>query len=149
MKWSSRWFVIIIIIVFILAADTLILENHKKSNNSSTNTGSKVLNNSIIETKYNTSVGNYLASPSNRALYEYDRDRVDYSSCYGSCLQVWPPYEVAKLPKNLPANIGYLKRTDTGEYQYTYKGMPLYFYSADKIGTVYGNTIAGFFVAKP
>jgi len=147
MKWSSKWFVILIVIVFIVSAGTLIIENHKKDDHKSVKT--PVINNSIIVTKYNSLVGNYLASPGGRALYEYDRDRNNFSSCYGSCIKVWPPYEVSKMPKKLPPNIGYIKRSDTGEYQYTYKGLPLYFYSADRNGSVYGNAIAGFFVAKP
>jgi len=148
MKWSSKWFVILIVIVFIVAAGTLILENHKKNNSQSTN-HSTVIDNSIVITKYNSLVGNYLASPNDRTLYEYDRDRSNFSSCYGSCIKVWPPYEVSQMPKKLPAHIGFIKRSDTGEYQYTYNGLPLYFYSADKTGTVYGNSVAGFFVAKP
>ncbi len=152
MKWSNRWFVIIIVIVFIVAAGTLIIEGQHKKNTPTTsvnNNKTSIINNAIVVTKYNSLVGNYLATPAGQTLYEYNRDRNNYSSCYGACLTIWPPYEVAKQPSKLPANIGYIKRSDTGEYQYTYKGLPLYFYSADKTGQVNGNSVAGFYVAKP
>jgi predicted lipoprotein with Yx(FWY)xxD motif len=49
----------------------------------------------------------------------------------------------------LPANISTIKRSDNGQIQYTYKGMPLYYFASDTKGQVTGNAVSGFYVAKP
>ena len=66
MKWSNRWFVIIVVIVFVIAAGTLIIEGQHKKNTPTTsvnNNKTSIINNAIVVTKYNSLVGNYLATP--------------------------------------------------------------------------------------
>ncbi len=146
MKQSVKWLAVGIIVVFILVASLLV---YKHSSMTSKTSKSNKINNSIVSTKFNNQVGYYLTDKHNRALYEYDRDSNGYSSCSGACLVAWPAYQTSTLPKLLPKNFGYLKRTDTGMYQYTYLNLPLYYYRADMVGQVNGNSIAGFTVAKP
>ncbi len=148
MKSNVKWLAIIIIIVFIGLVSVLIYKHSSSPAKVVTKSGN-VINNSIVLTKYNTKVGYYLTDQKGNTLYEYSGDKKGYSSCSGACLVAWPAYEVNVLPKKLPAGIGYIKRSDTGHYQYTYNGLPLYYFLSDSKGQINGNGIAGFYVAKP
>lgn len=120
------------------------------SSHQPSNTTSPV-NNSVLITKTNSNVGGqYLASPNGMTLYTYSSDTSNTSNCTGACLSIWPAYVDSGSTTGLPANVGTIKRTDNGEIQYTYKGMPLYFYIGDKApGQINGNGVQGFYVAKP
>jgi len=48
----------------------------------------------------------------------------------------------------LPANVGVITRTD-GSKQYTYKNLPLYYFTGDQTGQVTGDNVENFHVAKP
>ena len=77
-------------------------------------------------------------------LYTYDKDANDVSNCFGKCLQIWPPFIVKeKTQTTLENGLGTFKRTD-GAMQYTWKGMPLYYYVGDKKpGDVKGDGFGG------
>ena len=80
-----------------------------------------------------SSVGMHLVDAQGRSLYLFARDEKGDSYCYGACAAVWPPVEADKTPAatGLPASaLGTFKRND-GEMQVTYRGHPLYYYSAD------------------
>lgn len=114
-------------------------------NNNQTNT----VSNEVVITKNNSSLGNYLADPNGAALYIYNSDTSGASNCTGTCLTTWPPYQDKGTTTNLPANIGVITRTDNGEIQYTYQGMPLYYYTGDTGGQVNGNNLQNFQIAQP
>ncbi len=109
------------------------------------------INNSVLKTRTSSSIkGQYLTDPNGQTLYTYSQDKSNISFCTGSCLSLWPPYIDNGSTTNLPQNVGTIKRTDTGQIQFTYKTKPLYFYVGDKqAGAVTGNGVAGFYVARP
>ena len=82
-------------------------------------------------------------------LYTYAKDTANTSNCTGVCLQNWPPFLEKGMTASLPTNLGTFKRTD-GSTQYTWKGMPLYYYIGDKkAGDVTGDGVGGIWhVAK-
>lgn len=116
------------------------------TNTTTTTTG---INNSVVITKSSAGVGNYLADPSDNALYTYTADSTGVSKCSGSCLSAWPAYIDKGSTTHIPANVGTIKRTDNGAIQYTYKGLPLYYFSGDRQGQITGNGVSGFTAAKP
>lgn len=81
-----------------------------------------------------SSVGMHVVDAQGRSLYLFQRDGKGNSNCYGACAAVWPPVEADKAPAataGVPASaLGTFKR-DGGEMQVTYRGHPLYYYSAD------------------
>lgn len=97
--------------------------------------------------KTDSKLGQYLSDPNNKALYTYGSDTSGVSNCSGACLAAWPIY-TATTTTDLAANVTVIKRAD-GTSQYAYKGMPLYYYSSDTAGTVTGDGVGGFHVAKP
>ena len=129
-------------------AKTLIQTVSSTSNSGKSRT-TKAVDNSVVITKFNSNVGSYLASPNGQTLYTYSSDTKGTSSCTGTCLTLWPAYQDKGSTSGLPTNIGTIKRSDNGEIQYTYKGMPLYFFASETSGHVTGNGVAGFYVAKP
>jgi predicted lipoprotein with Yx(FWY)xxD motif len=103
----------------------------------------------VLVTKTDTAVGKYLATSDGQALYTYDADSTGISNCTGSCLANWPAYQDTDTTTELPANVGTLKRSDSGQTQFTYKGMPLYTFLSDSSGNITGNNVENFHVAKP
>ncbi len=88
--------------------------------------------------------GNIVADSKGMTLYTYDKDSKDVSNCSGQCLVNWPPYLVTgSAPTNLPANLGTFTNVE-GKLQYTWKGMPLYYYIKDTAkGDVNGDGVLG------
>lgn len=118
------------------------------SSGSSQSSGPAV-NNSVLITKSNSTVGSYLADPKGNTLYTYGKDTNGVSNCTGSCLSNWPPYLDKGSTTNLPAGVGVITRKDNGDIQYTYNGMPLYYFSGDSTGQVTGDGVNNFSVARP
>lgn len=103
---------------------------------------------SIITTKTDSKLGQYLADSKGKALYTYGADTTGVSNCTGSCLATWPIYEATNTT-DLPANVTVITRSD-GTKQYAYKGMPLYYYTGDTSASqVTGDGVNDFHVAKP
>jgi len=126
---------------------------NKNTTSSSTAAGSKdqaaPINNAVVVTKTDSTVGEYLATPSGQALYTYGGDTNGTSNCTGSCLANWPAYQDNGSTSNLPTNFSTSKRADNGQTQYAYKGMPLYTFVGDTNGQMTGNGVSDFTVAQP
>ena len=106
------------------------------------------INNSVVITETDSSLGEYLTDPNGNALYFYNSDTLGTSNCIDTCLTTWPIYQNVSSTSNLPTNIGVITRSD-GSIQYTYKGMPLYYYTGDMRGNVTGNKLDNFIIATP
>jgi predicted lipoprotein with Yx(FWY)xxD motif len=82
------------------------------------------------------SAGNsYLTAYNGMTLYVTSKDTMASSTCTGSCASTWPPYTTATASSLTPGAgitgaVGTITRSD-GSMQITYRGIPLYFYSAD------------------
>lgn len=97
----------------------------------------------IITTRSNRTKGNYLVGPNGMTLYIFDKDKPGVSNCSGSCAVLWPPYTTSSVTSALPINISTIKRAD-GSIQFTYKNLPLYYYTPDKQpGDVTGDGVGG------
>jgi predicted lipoprotein with Yx(FWY)xxD motif len=151
MKKSNSIIVAIIIIVVLIVGGFAIF--HKSSKTTTPKTAAKstaaAINNAVLTTKTASNVGQYLADPSGKALYAFASDTSGVSNCSGSCLAAWPAYQDKGSTTNLPTGVSTIKRTDNGQIQYTYNGMPLYYFASDGSGTVTGNGVDNFQVAKP
>lgn len=150
--------IIIILAVIIVAAGVGYKVFHKSPKPAVSNSPAKTsvskakkpaeVNNSILITKNDANLGNYLADPTGKPLYTYNQDKKDVSNCTGSCLSSWPVYQ-ATVTTGLPKNVGVITRKDNGGSQYTYKGQPLYYFTSDSVGRIMGDAVSGFYVAKP
>jgi len=145
----------LIVLVILVVGGILIFHKSPsyQSNNTNSNQSSKTPNqatqsNSVVLVKTSPAFGQYLTDPSGRALYTYNADTSGVSNCTGSCLSNWPIYQATGSTTNLPANIGTIKRTDSGQTQYTYNGLPLYYFTGDSGSQVTGNGIDNFSIAK-
>jgi predicted lipoprotein with Yx(FWY)xxD motif len=116
---------------------------------SSNQSASPTVNNAVLTTKNNSALGLYMVDPSGKALYIYRGDSSGVSNCTGSCLVNWPAYLNTSTSTNLPQGVSTIKRTDNGQTQYTYMGMPLYYFARDSQGQVTGNGVNNFSVATP
>lgn len=123
------------------------MSGHPTASNNRSN--ASVVNNAVLITKTSPSLGQYLAESDGQALYTYGGDTPGVSNCSGQCLAHWPAYQDKGSMTNLPAGVGTIKRTDNGEIQYTYNGMPLYTFVGDSNGQVTGNGVGNFSIAKP
>ena len=145
----------LVAIVLIAGAAFVIFHKSNKPAGTSTSASSKgratvpAVNNVVLITKTNASLGQYLAKPSGEALYTYSGDSSGVSNCTGSCISDWLPYKDTGSTADLPAGIGTIKRSDNGNIQYTYNGMPLYAFAGDADGQVSGNGQSGFTAARP
>jgi predicted lipoprotein with Yx(FWY)xxD motif len=90
-------------------------------------------------------LGKILFTVGDRALYY-----LPHGSCTGSCLGVWPPL-LMPTGKTAPKGARCLGTARYGAHrrlQVTYHGRRLYTFTGDSRGTVNGNGVAGFKVAK-
>jgi len=148
--WISA--AIVAVIVLAVAGYFIFHKTYKApvSVNSNNSNSSSAVNNSVVITESNSVLGSYLADSSDNALYTVGSGSTGVSNCSGtSCLSAWPPYLDKGATTGLPKNIGTITRSDNGEVQYTYKDMPLYFFSSDSPGQATGNGISGFYLATP
>lgn len=78
--------------------------------------------------------GNALVDAQGRALYLFEADKGDRSTCNGACASAWPPAAATGHPTAGPglvsSKLGTTKRSD-GTTELTYNGHPLYRYVAD------------------
>ena len=150
-KNSKIALIIVVVIVVAGGAYMLLHKSNKPATTSKTSTTTNVpaINNAVLITKTNSSLGQYLADPSGKALYTYNADTSGVSNCTGSCLASWPAYVDKGSTTGLPSGVSTIKRTDNGQIQYTYNGMPLYYFVSDGTGQVTGNGVQNFSAAKP
>ncbi len=84
-----------------------------------------------------TSAANILVTPTGATLYVFAPDKLNKSTCYGTCAKFWPPLLVPKGAhtaahlSGVPGAFGVAMRTD-GTHQLTYDGAPLYTFLEDK-----------------
>jgi predicted lipoprotein with Yx(FWY)xxD motif len=107
------------------------------------------VNNAVLTTKTDPTLGQYLADPNGMPLYTYNADSKGVSNCTGACLSNWPIYAVSGSTSNLPAGVSTIKRSDNGQTQYTYNGLPLYYFTGDSKDKVNGDGVENFSIAKP
>jgi len=87
--------------------------------------------NSVYKIAQSAKLGQYFTDLNGMTLYTRTWDKPGVSTCIGACLKLWPAYIATSAATNVPANVTVITRTD-GIKQYAYKGMPLYYDSADK-----------------
>jgi predicted lipoprotein with Yx(FWY)xxD motif len=152
---KSSLIIPLVAIVLVAGAAFVIFHKSNKPAGTATSASSKsraivpAVNNAVLITKTNASLGQYLAKPSGEALYTNSGDSSGVSNCTGSCISDWPPYQDTGSTANLPVGIGTIKRSGDGNTQYTYSGMPLYAFAGDSNGQVSGDGQSGFTVARP
>ncbi len=157
MKKNQTIFLGLLVLIILVVGGFLIFHKSPKTptttSNSTTSNNSPnqpaSVNNDVLETETNSSVGKYLTTPSKNTLYTYGGDTSGVSNCTGSCLAIWPAYQDKGSTDGLPSNVSTIKRSDNGETQYTYKGMPLYTFASESAGQVTGDGVSNFSVAKP
>lgn len=82
-------------------------------------------------------------------LYTFDSDPMGATSCFGSCLSIWPALYAPVDAKAFGDFTVVVRDANTGVKQWAYKGKPLYFYSGDSQA---GNTLGdypGWTIARP
>jgi predicted lipoprotein with Yx(FWY)xxD motif len=153
MKKNSAMLIGIIVVLVVIAGGYVILHKSSKttvaSSSSSQKSNAPAVNNAVLVTKTDSSLGSYLAEPNGDPLYTYASDSSGVSNVTGSLLASWPAYQDTGSTTGLPSGVGTLKRADNGQMQFTYNGMPLYTFVADSNGQVTGNGVSNFSVAKP
>jgi predicted lipoprotein with Yx(FWY)xxD motif len=153
MKKRNSIIVAVIIVIILAVGAFAYLYRYMPSKTTSTTTTSQAnvpaVNNSVLNTKTDTALGQYLTDPSGKPLYTYNADSAAKSNCTGSCLANWPAYQATGSITNLPDGVATITRTDNNQTQYTYKGKPLYYFVSDSQGHVTGDGIENFSVAKP
>ena len=105
----------------------------------------------VVTTKQ-TSLGTILVTSSGQTLYLDVGDKTGHFACTGACAAAWPVLATSGAPKAA----GKAKASDLGTIkhgkvtQVTYKGHPLYTFTADTKATpVSGEGVNGFFVVAP
>lgn len=98
----------------------------------------------VVTTRVDPKKGSYLADINGNTLYVFDKDTTGKSNCSGTCASIWPPYLVPTTPpSSYPINVSFIKRDDNS-LQYSWKGMPLYYYAKDsKPGDINGDGVGG------
>ena len=122
----------------------------------STPPGTTAVQSAYFSTGSSTALGTYLTDPHGRTLYIFTKDTKDKSNCTGACLTIWPPYGPGIKATNAPVNMPMLPvgvsviKGNNGMVQFTYNGMPLYYYSKDTApGQTNGQGVLGtWFVVK-
>jgi predicted lipoprotein with Yx(FWY)xxD motif len=83
--------------------------------------------------------GRMLFDSRKQAIYVFQRDRRNRSSCYGACARLWPPVLTKGEPRAASGArqslLGKIRRRG-GRLQVTYAGKPLYFYAHEGPGQV-------------
>lgn len=152
-KNSTVAIAVIVILVIGVGAYAIFHKSSPKTTASTSSSTQKsiapAVNNAVLVTKTNSSLGGYLAEPNGQALYIYNGDSSGVSNVTGSLLASWPAYQDTGSTTGLPSGVGTINRTDNGQTQFTYNGMPLYTFVADSNGQVTGNGVSNFTVAKP
>ncbi len=110
-----------------------------------------------LEVKEKQPFGKYLTDADGRALYMFEKDAKNTSTCYDACAEVWPPMLTSGKPQLVSAVdtslVGTIERKG-GRMQVTYSGMPLYYYVKDQgPGSVTGQDVhdrfGGWYLVSP
>ena len=79
-------------------------------------------------------LGSYLTDAKGMTLYLFKKDSPGKSACAGDCVARWPLYFREKVAVGAglkEGDFGTITRED-GQQQTTYRGLPLYYFAADK-----------------
>ncbi len=107
----------------------------------------------VVKVATKDKVGSHLTDAKGMSLYTFKKDSPGKSACAGECVAKWPLYfreKVAASGNLKESDFGTLTRED-GQKQTTYKGMPLYYFVADKApGDTNGHEVREvWYLAKP
>ncbi len=101
----------------------------------------------VIETR-DTAIGAVLTNLDGMTLYTFDEDSPGGSSCYGRCIDNWPPLK-ADANTGPIGDFSIITRED-GIAQWAYKGKALYQWVRDKApGDTTGDGVRGWQAAHP
>lgn len=158
MKKNIFILIVVLIVVAVAAAAWLIIGSGRKVvaptapvQKSSSPAITSFENSAYFGEKIGANLGNYLTDAKGMTLYTFTHDSAGVSNCAGACLEKWFPYgpgisATGTAPINLPmlpANVGVIKGNN-GMIQFTWKGMPLYYYFQDKAaGDTFGEGVLG------
>jgi predicted lipoprotein with Yx(FWY)xxD motif len=96
----------------------------------------------------NANIGKILVDSHGRTLYLFERDSGTKSTCTGACAVEWPPLRATGKPTvgdGANASVVATSSRSDGKPQVTYKGHPLYLFSADqKAGDTNGQGVNAF-----
>ncbi len=146
--------VAVVAVVWILLASTkqvVAPASENQTQSAPAASGSGFTASAFFDSRSNASLGTYLTDAKGMTLYTFANDQPGVSNCTGGCAAKWPAYgpgisATGTAPINLPmlpANVGTIKGTN-GLAQFTWKGMPLYYYFEDKSpGDVFGEGVGG------
>lgn len=104
--------------------------------NTNTNENPNAIKFNLYRSPSNQFREEYLADPSNLALYMFTYDSPGLSRCYDKCAENWPPATTSepRLPILQNSTLNFfqkIKRNDTNKPQLTYNNWPLYYYEND------------------
>jgi predicted lipoprotein with Yx(FWY)xxD motif len=102
--------------------------------------GVVVTSGNAVEAKPVGSIGTVLVAGNNSmTVYTFAKDTADSgkSACTGGCIAKWPALTVASAAgavggAGVAGKLGTITRADNGQFQVTYNGLPLYFFTGDK-----------------
>jgi len=81
-------------------------------------------------------LGDIFTDSQGRTLYLFTKDtKENETSCFDQCLKNWPAFTATgslTLPAGVSGTLTTFKRSDNGEMQVAYNGIPLYYYAADQ-----------------
>jgi predicted lipoprotein with Yx(FWY)xxD motif len=88
-----------------------------------------------------------LLNAKRQAIYMFQSDTRNHSTCYGDCAAAWPPVLTTAKPRALRgvkrSLLGTTRRSD-GKLQVTYNGRPLYYYAHEGPGQVRCHNVLSF-----
>jgi predicted lipoprotein with Yx(FWY)xxD motif len=110
-----------------------------------------------VEAKPVGSLGTVLVAGTNSmTVYTFAKDTANSgkSACTGGCLGKWPALTVATEAgavggAGVTGKLGTIKREDNGQFQVTYNGLPLYFFSGDSAPGDSNGVYANWMAVKP
>lgn len=98
-------------------------------------------------------LGSHLTDAKGMTLYVFKKDSPGKSACTGGCVAKWPLYyrEKVGVTGNVKADDFATITREDGQKQTTYKGLPLYYFAADKVASDTNGQGVGdvWFVATP
>ena len=97
-----------------------------------------------------------VASSNGMTVYTFTKDVANSgtSACTGACLTKWPALTVpsgstAAGASGVTGKVGTITRADDGSAQVTYNGLPLYFFSGDKVAGDANGIYTNWLAVKP
>lgn len=87
-----------------------------------------------VKVAKNEKLGSHLADEKGMTLYVFKKDSPGKSACAGDCVAKWPLYyrDAVAVSGGLKAGDFATITREDGQKQTTYKGLPLYYFAADK-----------------